>query len=132
MSENHLSDDHDSDRAPQGHEGHEPLHEPQAAAGTTPVLHLQSPAHGRRLARAEQAATPAFTYRGSAATKVGWKTAFSFRMMGGYDAREGGEQQHTDQATRQREAISAALVAQGYLSYTRRRIPLPIRRAKVT
>lgn len=49
-----------------------------------------------------------------------------------YDATEGGEQQHTEKAKRQREAISAALVAQGYLSYTRRRIPLPIGRAKVT
>ena len=62
MSENHLSDDHDTDRAPQGREGPEPLHEPEAEAGTTPVLHLQSPAHGRRLARPEQAATPVFTY----------------------------------------------------------------------
>jgi hypothetical protein len=48
-----------------------------------------------------------------------------------YDATEGDEQ-HTDKAKRQREAISAALVAQGYLSYTRRRIPLPISRHKVT
>ena len=62
MSENHLSDDHDSDHAPQGREGPEPLHEPETEAGATPVLHLQSPAHGRRLARAEQAATPVFTY----------------------------------------------------------------------
>ena len=62
MSENHLSDDHDSDRAPQGREGPEPLPEPQAEAGTTPVLHLQSPAHGRRLARPEQAAAAPFTY----------------------------------------------------------------------
>jgi transposase InsO family protein len=50
----------------------------------------------------------------------------------GDDARECPGQPHTDQAKRQREAISAALVAQGYLSYTRRRIPLPIPRAKVT
>jgi hypothetical protein len=60
------------------------------------------------------------------------KTELAKREREGYDAREGGEQRPTDQATRQREAISAALVAQGYLSYTRRRIPLPIRRAKVT
>jgi hypothetical protein len=38
------------------------------------------------------------------------------RERGGYDAREGDEQQHTDQAKRRREAISAALVAQGDLS----------------
>jgi hypothetical protein len=60
------------------------------------------------------------------------KTEMAKRGSGGYDAREGTEQQHTDQAKRQREAISAALVAQGYLSYTRRRIPLPIPRLKVT
>ena len=57
------------------------------------------------------------------------KTELANREREGYDAREGGEQPPTDQAKRQREAISAALVAQGYLSYTRRRIPLPITRA---
>jgi transposase len=62
MSEHHSSDDHDTDRAPHGREGPEPLHDPEAEAGTTPVLHLQSPAHGRRLARPEQAATPVFSY----------------------------------------------------------------------
>jgi hypothetical protein len=35
-------------------------------------------------------------------------------------------------AKRQREAISRALVAQGYLEYTTRRIPSPISRPKVT
>jgi len=60
------------------------------------------------------------------------KTELAKREREGYDAKEGGEQPHTDSAKRQREAISAALVAQGYLSYTRRRIPLPIKRAKVT
>ena len=60
------------------------------------------------------------------------KTEMAKREAGGYDAKESPEQQHTDKATRQREAISAALVAQGYLSYTRRRIPLPITRPKVT
>src|SRR5262249_23892867 len=46
--------------------------------------------------------------------------------------REGAEQRHADQARRRREAISAALVAQGYLSYTRRRIPEPISQPRVT
>jgi transposase InsO family protein len=58
-------------------------------------------------------------------------TELAKRERAGYDAREG-EEQHPDQAKRQREAISAALVAQGYLSYTRRRIPPPIPRLKVT
>jgi transposase InsO family protein len=60
------------------------------------------------------------------------KSEMAARERAVYDATEGGEQHNTDQATRRREAISAALVAQGYLSYTRRRIPLPIRRSKVT
>jgi putative transposase len=60
------------------------------------------------------------------------KTEMAKREGGRYDARESPEQQNADQATRQREAISAALVAQGYLTYTRRRIPLPITRPKVT
>ena len=60
------------------------------------------------------------------------KTEMAKREREDYDARERGEQQHTEKAKRQREAISAALVAQGYLSYTRRRIPLPISRAKMT
>jgi ADP-heptose:LPS heptosyltransferase len=59
-------------------------------------------------------------------------TEIAERERACYDAAQRGEQQHTDQATRRREAISAALVAQGYLSYTRRRIPLPISRPKVT
>jgi transposase InsO family protein len=37
-----------------------------------------------------------------------------------------------DAATLQRQAISRALVAHGYLTFTRRRIPLPIKRPKVT
>ena len=37
-----------------------------------------------------------------------------------------------DGAARQRQAISHALVAHGYLLLTRRRIPLPIKREKVT
>jgi transposase InsO family protein len=37
-----------------------------------------------------------------------------------------------DRAVRQRQAISRALVAHGYLLFTRRRIPPPIRRKKVT
>jgi len=37
-----------------------------------------------------------------------------------------------DRAARQRQAISRALVAHGYLFLTRRRIPLPIKRKKVT
>lgn len=37
-----------------------------------------------------------------------------------------------DGAARQRQAISRALVAHGYLLLTRRRIPLPIKRRKVT
>jgi hypothetical protein len=36
-----------------------------------------------------------------------------------------------DRAALRREAISRALVAHGYLSFTRRRIPLPIKRKKV-
>jgi transposase InsO family protein len=60
------------------------------------------------------------------------KTEMAKRQAGEYDAREGPQQRQADQATRQRKAISAALVAQGYLSYTRRRIPLPIGRPKVT
>jgi hypothetical protein len=60
------------------------------------------------------------------------KTEMAKRERAGYDARESQGQQHADKATRQREAISAALVAQGYLSYTRRRIPLPIGHPKVT
>jgi transposase InsO family protein len=60
------------------------------------------------------------------------KTEMAKREGGGYDAKESLGQQHADQATRRREAISATLVAQGYLSYTRRRIPLPIGHLKVT
>lgn len=62
----------------------------------------------------------------------GVESEMAKRERDGYDAREGEGQHHTDAATRRREAISAALVAQGYLSYTRRRIPLPIPRAKLT
>jgi transposase InsO family protein len=36
-----------------------------------------------------------------------------------------------DRATKQREAIGRALVAHGYLLFTRRRIPLPMKRKKV-
>ena len=60
------------------------------------------------------------------------KTEMAKPERRGYDAREGQQQKHTDRATRQREALSAALVVQGYLSYTRRRIPQPISRCKVT
>jgi len=62
MSENHPSDDLDLDHAPDGRDGHQPPHEPEAEPGSASVLHLRSPAHGRRLARPQQAATPAFTY----------------------------------------------------------------------
>src|SRR5262249_30742693 len=37
-----------------------------------------------------------------------------------------------DRAARRRQAISRALVAHGYLVFTRRRIPPPIRKKKVT
>jgi len=60
-----------------------------------------------------------------------YQAELAARERSGYDATAGGAQQ-SDTATRQREAISAALVAQGYLSYTRRRIPLPILRKRVT
>src|SRR5262245_54335898 len=74
MSENHPSDDHTTDRAPDGRDGHEPFYEPapepdQGPApepegpGGDPVLHLHSPARGRRLARPEQAASPAYSYQ---------------------------------------------------------------------
>ena len=73
MSENHPSDDYTGDRAPDGRDGHEPLYDPgpgpepgpgpQEEAGSDPVLHLHSPARGRRLARPEQAAGPAFSYQ---------------------------------------------------------------------
>ena len=48
--------------------------------------------------------------------------------------REGAESKRAaaDRAARQRQAISRALVAHGYLLFTRRRIPLPIKRKKVT
>jgi transposase InsO family protein len=48
--------------------------------------------------------------------------------------REGAESKRAaaDRAARQRQAISRALVAHGYLLLTRRRIPLPIKRRKVT
>jgi hypothetical protein len=39
------------------------------------------------------------------------ETEVAKRGSAGYDAREGEEQQHGDQAKRRREAISAALVA---------------------
>jgi transposase InsO family protein len=47
--------------------------------------------------------------------------------------REGAESNRgaRDRAARQRQAISRALVAQGYLLFRRRRIPLPIKRKKV-
>jgi transposase InsO family protein len=63
MSENHRSDDHDLDHALDGRPAHQPPQEPQTEPGTAPVLHLHSPARGRRLARPEPAATPAFTYQ---------------------------------------------------------------------
>jgi transposase InsO family protein len=48
--------------------------------------------------------------------------------------REGVESKRAapDRSARQRQAISRALVAHGYLLLTRRRIPLPIKRKKVT
>jgi transposase InsO family protein len=48
--------------------------------------------------------------------------------------REGGASKRAtpDRVARQRQAISRALVAHGYLLLTRRRIPLPIKREKVT
>jgi hypothetical protein len=48
--------------------------------------------------------------------------------------REGAEATRAtrDEAARQRQAISRALVAHGYLLFTRRRIPLPITWEKVT
>jgi transposase InsO family protein len=54
-------------------------------------------------------------------------------MLFGTD-REGGESKRAalDRAARQRQAISRALVAHGYLLLTRRRIPLPIKREKMT
>jgi transposase InsO family protein len=53
------------------------------------------------------------------------------REQAGYDGGEGPEQQ-AEREKRRREAISAVLVAQGYLSFTGRRIPLPIPRRTVT
>jgi transposase InsO family protein len=90
--------------------------------------------------RGEEAPTPAESWQERVAISEEERRKFTeavkaevaSRERGGYDAREGDEQHDTDRAKRQREAISAALVAQGYLSYTRRRIPLPILRRKVT
>jgi DNA-binding transcriptional regulator YiaG len=90
--------------------------------------------------RGEDGPTPAESWQQRVAISAEERRKFSLavqaelarREPGGYDARESEEQQHTDQAKRRREAISAALVAQGYLSYTRRRFPLPISRLKVT
>jgi DNA-binding transcriptional regulator YiaG len=71
----------------------------------------------------ESGPTPAESWRGRLAISneerrkftEALKAELARRERGGYDAREG-EEQPTDKATRQREAISAALVAQGYLS----------------
>jgi transposase InsO family protein len=45
-------------------------------------------------------------------------------------SRPGGPGSPQNGATKQREAVSRALVAHGYLLFTRRRIPLPIKRKK--
>jgi hypothetical protein len=90
--------------------------------------------------RGERGPTPAESWQSRAAITTEERREFietvqagmAERQEGGYDVREGQEQPHRDQATRQREAISAALLAQGYLSYTRRRIPLPMARPTVT
>ncbi len=53
------------------------------------------------------------------------------REQEGYDGLEGGALQQ-EREKRRREATGAVLVAQGYLSYTGRRIPSPIPRRTVT
>jgi transposase InsO family protein len=59
MSENHLPDE--NDRLPDAEGGPEVPHGPEYESGSEPVLHLHSPARGRRLARPEQPA-PAVSY----------------------------------------------------------------------
>src|SRR5262245_52439830 len=57
MSQTHLSDDHD----PPDEGGPEPSSQPRRDPGLDPVPLPRSPAHGRRLARPQQAA-PTFSF----------------------------------------------------------------------
>jgi hypothetical protein len=129
MSEHPLSDENDHD-CPPDDGGPEMSYPPGHDPGPDPVIHLHSPPHGRRLAPPWQTRVP-ISAEERRRFEESVKEEVAKREGSGYDAREGDEQ-HTDKAKRQREAISAALLAQGYLTYTRRRIPLPISRHKVT
>ncbi|MBY0227763.1 MAG: DDE-type integrase/transposase/recombinase [Gemmataceae bacterium] len=58
--------------------------------------------------------------------------ALAERERAGYDGEIGGAQEAAERDKRRREAISAVLVARGYLEYRRRRIPAPIPQRTVT
>src|SRR5262249_1717406 len=101
---------------------------PGAGAGAGPQA-ARGGGHAVSYPRGEGGPTPAECWRARVAISEeerrefieAVKTEMAKREGGSYDAKESPGPQHTDQARRQREAISAALVAQGHLSYTRRR-----------
>jgi transposase InsO family protein len=62
MSENHLPDDHDTGLTPERRDGPEPCPDGPDDPGPPPPRPAAPAPSGRRLARPEQAAAPAFTY----------------------------------------------------------------------
>jgi transposase InsO family protein len=84
-------------------------------------------------AAAAQAASPAVAARAESRKADAVAAAGAPPAVPSGTDREGAgpERAAADQAARQRQAISRALVAHGYLLLTRRRIPLPIKRKKV-
>jgi hypothetical protein len=105
-----------------------------AAPGGAPPAAGERPAAAERAPAAEPAAAegPSPERAGSAGAAPGRDEARAEQPSGADSGGREGGRPSAERAAAQRQAISRALVAHGYLLFTRRRIPLPITRRKVS
>jgi putative transposase len=111
---------------------------PPAGAGSAPAPEWTSAPGTPPAATAAAPAEPATATRAAAATESGAPaepaapTAHPAVAPAAATGRAEAPPAAPDRAARRRQALSRALVAHGYLRFTRRRIPPPIRKKKVT
>jgi hypothetical protein len=111
---------------------------PPAGAEPAPAAERTSAPGTPPAATAAAAAAPATPPGAGAATESGApeeaaaSTAHPAVPAGAASSRGEAPPAAPDRAARRRQALSRALVAHGYLLFTRRRIPPPIRKQKVT
>jgi transposase InsO family protein len=104
------------------------------APGEAPTAEEERPAAAERAPATEPtgAEGPSPERAGSASAAPGRGEARADQPSGADSGGREGGRPSAERAAAQRQAISRALVAHGYLLFTRRRIPLPITRKKVS